>query len=551
VMSSNKNKPGVNFKERIRDNQERLRTNLKPQYDFIVCGSGSSGSVVARRLAENPEVSVLLLEAGGDDDVPSVTESLRWFENLGSERDWKFVAEPNPCLNGRAIPLPMGKVLGGGSSINVMAWARGHKHDWDFFAEEAGDSAWNYESVLNIYRRIEDWHGVPDPKYRGSGGPIYVQPAPDPNPIAPAMVEAARIVGIPTFENHNGRMMEGDGGASILDLIVRDGKRQSVFHSYVFPYMDRPNLTVLTHALVTKIIVEKKRATGVEFARDGKVQRIHAGAEVVLSLGAIHTPKVLMLSGIGDQAELQRLGISVVQHLPGVGQNFQDHFGIGCVWEYKQPLAPRNNCGEATFFWKSNPELDTPDLQTCQGEVPICSAETAAKFNPPMASWTLLGGLVRPKSRGQIRLTGTNFDDPVRIGANMLSHPDDVKAAIACVELCREVGNSAPLGRYTKREVMPGALKGSELEDFVRNAAITYHHQTCTAKMGRDSMSVVDSQLKVYGIDKLRIADGSIMPRVTTGNTMAPCVVIGERAAEVLRNDHRLETSSLSRTPHL
>jgi len=551
VMSSNKNKSGVNFKERIRDNQERLRTNLKPQYDFIVCGSGSSGSVVARRLAENPEVSVLLLEAGGDDDVPSVTESLRWFENLGSERDWKFVAEPNPCLNGRAIPLPMGKVLGGGSSINVMAWARGHKHDWDFFAEEAGDSAWNYESVLNIYRRIEDWHGAPDPKYRGSGGPIYVQPAPDPNPIAPAMVEAARIVGIPTFENHNGRMMEGDGGASILDLIVRDGKRQSVFHSYVFPYMDRPNLTVLTHALVTKIIVEKKRATGVEFARDGKVQRIHAGGEVVLSLGAIHTPKVLMLSGIGDQAELQRLGISVVQHLPGVGQNFQDHFGIGCVWEYKQPLAPRNNCGEATFFWKSNPELDTPDLQTCQGEVPICSAETAAKFNPPMASWTLLGGLVRPKSRGQIRLTGTNFDDPVRIGANMLSHPDDVTAAIACVELCREVGNSAPLGSYTKREVMPGALKRSELEDFVRNAAITYHHQTCTAKMGRDSMSVVDSQLKVYGIDKLRIADGSIMPRVTTGNTMAPCVVIGERAAEVLRNDHGLETSSLSRTPHL
>ena len=546
MMSSNKNKSGVNFKERVRANQERLRTNLKPQYDFIVCGSGSSGSVVARRLAENPEVSVLLLEAGGDDDVPSVTESLRWHENLGSERDWKFVAEPNPCLNGRAIPLPMGKVLGGGSSINVMAWARGHKHDWDFFAEEAGDSAWNYESVLNIYRRIEDWHGAPDTKYRGSGGPIYVQPAPDPNPIAPAMVETARSVGIPTFENHNGRMMEGDGGASILDLIVRDGKRQSVFHSYVFPYMDRPNLTVLTHALVTKIIVEKKRATGVEFACDGKVQRIHAGAEVVLSLGAIHTPKVLMLSGIGDQAELQRLGISVVQHLPGVGQNFQDHFGIGCVWEYKQPLAPRNNCGEATFFWKSNPELDTPDLQTCQGEVPICSAETAAKFNPPMASWTLLGGLVRPKSRGQIRLTGTNFDDPVRIGANMLSHPDDIKAAIACVELCREVGNSAPLGRYTKREVMPGALKGSELEDFVRNAAITYHHQTCTAKMGLDSMSVVDGQLKVYGIDNLRIADGSIMPRVTTGNTMAPCVIIGERAAEALRNDYSLETTSAS-----
>lgn len=180
-------------------------------------------------------LAVLLLEAGGDDDVPSVTEAFRWHENLGSERDWKFVAQPNPPLNGRAMSLPMGKVLGGGSSINVMAWARGHKNDWDFFAEEAGDRGWNYESVLNIYRRIEDWNGAPDPKYRGTGGPVFVQPAADPNPIAPAMVEGARSVGIPPFEDHNGRMMEGDGGASILDLIVRDGKRQSIFRAYAFP----------------------------------------------------------------------------------------------------------------------------------------------------------------------------------------------------------------------------------------------------------------------------------------------------------------------------
>ena len=245
-----------------------------------------------------------------------------------------------------------------------------------------------------------------------------------------------------------------------------------------------------------------------------------------------------MRSGIGDQAELQRHGIPVVQHLPGVGQNFQDHFAVGCVWEYQEPLAPRNNGGEATFFWKSNSALDTPDLQTCQVEVPLCSTETAARFNPPHGSWTLFGGVVRPKSRGRIRLTGPKADDPVQIDANTLSHPDDMKAAIACVELCREVGNSYPLRPFTKREVMPDALQGTALQDFIRDAASTFHHQTCTAKMGRDSMSVVDSKLRVCGIENLRIADGSIMPRVTTGNTMAPCVIIGERAGEMLRADH-------------
>jgi choline dehydrogenase len=412
-----------------------------------------------------------------------------------------------------------------------MALARGHKNDWDFFASEAGDNAWSYESVLNIYRRIEDWHGVPDPDYRGTGGPVYVQPAPDPNPVAPAALEGARSVGIPTFENQNGRMMEGAGGASIFDLRVRDGCRQSVFRSYVFPYMDRPNLTVLTGALVTRVTFEGNRATGVEFSDHDKIHRVGAGSEVVLSLGAIHTPKVLMQSGIGDRAELQRHGIPVVQHLPGVGQNLQDHPGFDCVWEYQQPLPPRNNGGEATFFWKSDPGLDSPDLQASQH---------VARFDLPEFGWSLFAGVVRPQSRGHICLTGPDPCDPVRIQANMLSHPDDLKAAIASVELCREIGNSAPLRPFTKREVMPGNLKGAELERFIRDAASTYWHQTGTAKLGQDAMSVVDGTLKVYGIEHLRIADGSIMPRVTTGNTMAPCVIIGERAAEVLQAQHAL-----------
>jgi choline dehydrogenase len=540
VHSNFTNDNQTDFAERVRLNQQNLTAKLKPYYDFIVCGSGSSGSVVARRLAENPDVSVLLLEAGGTDDVPNVIEAIQWSTNLGSERDWGFVDEPNPHLNGRTIPLNMGKVLGGGSSINVMAWSRGHRNDWEFFASEAGDPTWNHESVLNIYRRIEDWHGAPDPKYRGSGGPVYVQPAPISNPIFPAMLEGARATGIPTFENPNGRMQEGQGGCSIQDIRSRDGKRQSIFRSYTFPYMDRPNLTVLTHATVIRLTLEGIQAIGVEIVYNEQVQRIGAGLEVVLSLGAINTPKILMQSGIGDEAELRRLGIPLVRHLPGVGQNLQDHFMIGCIWESEQPLAPSETANGAVCFWKSTSSLAAPDIQQLMAEGSRFSPETAARFNPPANSWTISGVGVSPKSRGQLRLTGPNPLDRIQIEANMLSHPDDLKAAMAAVELCREIGNSRALKPYAKREVMPGNLKGAELENFVRDAARSTWHQTCTAKMGRDSMSVVDADLKVYGIEHLRIADGSIMPRVTTGNTMAPCVIIGERAGAILKAEHKI-----------
>jgi len=536
------NQPGDNFAERVHANQRKLRSNLKTQYDFVICGSGSSGSVIASRLAENPDVSVLLLEAGGDDDVPSVTDARQWVTNIGSERYWEFNAEPNPHLNGRAIPMGMGKVLGGGSSINAMIWARGHKSDWDFFASETGDSAWGYESVLDIYRRIEDWQGSPDPGYRGTGGPVFVQPLYNPIPSVRALFEGIHSLGIPIFENQNGRIMEADGGASVADMRIRDGKRQSVFRGYVFPRMDQPNLTVLPHALVTRLTFEGNRTTGVEISYEGSTSRILAGREVVLSLGAIHTPKVLMQSGIGDQAELRRFGIPLVQHLPGVGRGFHDHPAFCSLWDCPESL-PTSLVPDAVIYGKSEAGVDSPDFQILQA---VLSAADAAKFGLPARGWALIGNVVQPKSRGRIRLTGSDPADPVQIEANYLCDPDDLKAASACVELCREIGSSSALRSFVRREIIPESLERPKLENYIRDTAFSFWHQTSTSKMGRDEISVVDGDLKVYGIDNLRIADGSIMPRVTTGNTMAPCVIVGERAAEIIGTQHKIAATSVS-----
>jgi choline dehydrogenase len=525
--------------ERVWANQTRLWASLKRRYDFIVCGSGSSGSVVARRLAENPNVHVLLLEAGGPDDVAEVNEPGLWLSNLGSERDWGFVAEPDPSLNGRIVSPAMGKVLGGGSSINVMGWARGHRDDWDLWAAESGNEAWGYDAALSTYRRIEDWQGAPDPKFRGTGGQVFVAPAADPHPLAIATLEGAQSIGIAAFEHANGQMMESDGGTAIGDACIRDGRRASIFRTYTFPYMDRPNLTVLTRCMVRRITLDGSRVTGVEVWYDGRIRLIEANNEVVLSLGAINTPKVLMQSGIGDQEELRSAGIPVKQHLSGVGQNYQDHPAFDCVWECEDLLPPRGNGSEVVVFGKTQPSLPSPDVFIWQMEMPVTTAEVGARFDVPAVGWTLRGAISHPKSRGRLRLTGPYPEDPIRIEPNAVGDPADLETAIKLVELIREIGNSAPLRQFG-REALPGKLSGDELESFVRDAATTYNHSTGTAKMGQDEMSVVDGELRVYGIENLRIADGSIMPRISNANTMAPCVVIAERAAEFLKEHHGL-----------
>ncbi|MCA2264603.1 oxidoreductase [Mycobacterium marseillense] len=524
---------------RVRANQERLSAGLKQDYDFIVCGAGSSGCVVARRLAEDSAASVLLLEAGGTDDIPSVTESRLWHTNLGGATDWAFVGEPNEHLNGRALPLSMGKVLGGGSSINLMAWARGHKADWDFFATESGDKAWSYTSVLDVYRRIEDWHGAPDDEYRGSGGPIFVQPKQNPHPASPVVLEAASCLGIAVFDHPNGKMMEGKGGAAIFDISARDGKRQSVFRSYTYPYMDRPNLTVLANTLVRRVIIDRGQATGVEVCCRGEIRRFRCGTEVVLSMGAVHTPKALMLSGVGDQDRLRPLGIPVHQHLPGVGRNLQDHLGFSCIWAIPSS-SPAEQPGDAVMYWPGNTASDQPQLFACQGALLLTTPENGARFGLPENGWTMLGALTHPKSRGWIELISPDPDGPVRLVHNGLSHPDDVRLALECVESMREVGNSPLLRTYFNGEVMPGDLGGEDLVRYLRDAALTYWHLVGTAKMGTDPLAVVDGRLKVYGIENLRVADGSVMPRITSANTMAPCVVIGERAANAIKAEHGL-----------
>ncbi len=521
----------------IRANQSKRAAKLQLAYDYVVVGTGSAGSALVGRLsAASPDASILVIEAGDWDTAPSVIDPGVWFTNLGTERDWQDVAIASPGTNNRAIPEHMGKVVGGGSSINATIWARPFKNDLEHWAAESGDKDWGYEHGLSIYRRMEDWQGKPDARYRGKGGPVWCQPAANPHPAAPAMLAACREMGLPVLDDLNGAREEGSGGFALMNQIIRDGRRQSMARAYLYPALARKNVTLLVKTHVDRLTFAGKRATGVEIASAAGPRRIEAKSEVIVCSGGINTPKLLMLSGIGDQTQLRSHGIQTLVHAPEVGQNFQDHLlHGGCIWEPKEHIPHRNSAANASGFMKSQPTLATPDLNLVQIELPYASDVVAKRYAPPPTSWALCAGLVAPKSRGAIRLRSANPADRPIVDARFLSHPDDVRALSYGIQVARDIGNSAAMRDFVKREVAPGKkLSGQELEDFARDGATTYFHEVGTCRMGKDNEAVVDGKLRVRGIQNLRIADSSIMPRIPAAATMASCALIGERMAEIL-----------------
>jgi choline dehydrogenase len=521
----------------IRSNQDKRRSNLAKSYDYIVVGAGSAGCSLVGGLAKNSSARILLIEAGDWDTAPSVQDPRVWFTNLGTERDWGDVSVPSASVNNRGIPEHTGRVVGGGSSINATIWSRPFKADLDHWANEAGDATWNYENSLEVFKHVENWQGKPNEKYRGTGGPVWVQPAADPLPLAVKALEGCREVGLPVVDDLNGEREVTGNGFGLMNQIIKDGKRHNMARAFLYPVLAQDNVTLLVNTQVNRVVIKGDRAVGIECVIDRKVTTINVDREIVLSAGGFNTPKILMLSGIGEESELKTVGIKALVNSPDVGKHVQDHIlHGGCLFEAPSAFEYRNSAANVSGYYKTDSSLELPDVSIVQIEIPYASDVIGKKYAPPPTSWALCGGLVTPKSRGMVKLKSNNPADRPIVDMQFLSHPDDVKALSTSIEIARSIANSKAMKEFVVREVAPGKkLEGEELANFVRDGATTYFHSAGACRMGKDDKAVVDGKLRVNGVLNLRIADSTIMPRIVAVPTMPACVLIGQRMAELLK----------------
>jgi choline dehydrogenase len=519
------------------------------EFDVVVVGAGSAGCAVAGRLSEDPSLTVLLLEAGGSDDVLEVHVPAGCYKVWRTRRDWNYTTEPQPGLDGRRLFWPRGKLIGGSSSINAMIYMRGAAADYDEWAELTGDPSWSYENVLPVFKRMEDNARGAD-EYHGVGGPLRVEDLRSPHPWTRAVVQSAVAAGYPRNDDFNGPTLEGVGQYQVTQ---RRGRRWSAADAYVHPATDRPNLTVRTGALTTRVLVEGGRAIGVEYRSGGRVHVARARREVVLSGGAINTPQLLMLSGIGPAHHLREVGVDVVHDLPGVGGGLQDHPLVPVVSNVRSGKSLRlaespvnlalwkamgrgpltSNLAESGLFTRSSPELSEPDLQFHFLPVKFWKQ---AEIDPDVEAFSSLVVLVHVHSRGSVRLRSADPTWAPAIDAGYLTDRRDLDALVSGVEKARDIASVGPLASVLDGEWSPGAtVQGRDaLRASVKETLESLYHPVSSCRMGTDELAVLDSQLRVRGIDGLRVADASAMPTLVRGNTNAPTIMIGERAADLI-----------------
>jgi choline dehydrogenase len=506
----------------------RAYAQAMTEFDYIVIGAGSAGCVVANRLTADPNTRVLLLEAGGPPTAdPSIVTPGRWVTLLGTSVDWGYATEAEAGLGGRVLAFPRGRIAGGSSAINAMTYIRGHRLDFDGW-RRLGLAGWGYDEVLPVFRSNED-NSRGASEYRGAGGPLRVADGADPHAGHAAFLEAARSNGFRADPSWDFLLPQHENGAGYYQKNIKDGRRHSAADAFLSPVMGRPNLQVYTGAQAARLLVEKSRVTGVEFVREGQTRQVRAAREVILSAGVIDSPKLLMLSGIGPADHLRAVGIPVVADLSGVGGNLQDHLKLSIRWQGRTTLPP--STVTAGLFVRSRSGGDAashaPDLQFYVGR----------GLDQPDRFVTITVSLVRPASRGTVRLRSANPADKPVIRGNYLAEAQDVTALLEGLRLARTLGRSAAYDSLRAEEIEPGASVVAEpaLTEFVRRAVDTIYHPAGTCRMGTDSGAVVDASLRVRGLQGLRIADASVMPDVVSATTHAACVMIGARVAELVR----------------